>query len=189
MPESTTVVPIPKLYDRAENVYHCFGACCSPACCKAYVIENTSFDRGQQLNVLTRMLREVYGVTSVVKESPPRAALKRFGGFLEANSDAPSVVCKIVCPPFVSYSMIVDEHAAASVPEQHEKETSIPLPVEDADNLEEPPPPGLFTDFVEANIGKIEKDEPAASKRKRTAPAETTPLQVKGPMAKFRKET
>lgn len=189
MPESTTVVPIPKLYDRAENVYHCFGACCSPACCKAYVIENTSFDRGQQLNVLTRMLREVYGVTSVVKESPPRAALKRFGGFLEANSDAPSVVCKIVCPPFVSYSMIVDEHAAASVPEQHEKEASIPLPVEDADNLEEPPPPGLFTDFVEANIGKIEKDEPAASKRKRTAPAETTPLQVKGPMAKFRKET
>ena len=111
------------------------------------MIENTSFDRGQQLNVLTRMLREVYGLTGIVKESPPRAALKRFGGFLEANNDASSVVCKIVCPPFVSYSMIVDEHAPVSIPERHEHEMSTPLPVEDADNLEEPQPPGQESDW------------------------------------------
>ena len=91
--ESTkTCVPLPRVFDTHENVYHTYGATCSPSCAKAYIIEHTSFDRGQHLNVLAHMLRNVYGVKGRVVETPPRPALRRFGGAFD-----PKKIAKVEC--------------------------------------------------------------------------------------------
>ena len=41
------IVPLPRLYDPAERLFHVYGATCSPGCAKAYILEHTTFDRGQ----------------------------------------------------------------------------------------------------------------------------------------------
>ena len=85
IPEENSVVPLPRVYDSSEGVFHTYGRTCSPGCAKAYILEHTSFDRGQHLNVLVKMLREVYGFTDPVVETPPRAGLKRFGGVFDTK--------------------------------------------------------------------------------------------------------
>ena len=74
--DPSTVVPLPRLYDAAAQVYHVYGRTCPPGCAKAYVLEHTTFDRGQHLNTLVRMLREVFGVEgpSPRRRRAPRCA-------------------------------------------------------------------------------------------------------------------
>lgn len=107
----TPGIRLPRLYDSFERVYHVYGWFCSPACAKAYIIEHTTFDRGQQMNVFSQMLQEVYGISnSSVTEAPPRMALKMFGGPFDIETfRKQSNVCTLVSPPFVSYCMLIEE--------------------------------------------------------------------------------
>lgn len=185
--DERTVIPLPTVYDSNHHVYHVRGRTCSPGCAKAYVLEHTTFDRGQHLNVLTRMLREVYGVDGPIVETPPRPALRRFGGMFDPRQQ-PRASCRIVEPPFVSYCMIVEEHS--------EQPTSSPAdvlgrpppaPVEEEGGLDEPPPPALFDDFLrsrgDAPDPAPSADETRARRKRPIAPPVTT--NPSGPMAKF----
>lgn len=163
-----TAVPLPRLYDTDERVYHVYGISCSPSCAKAYVLEHTTFDRGQHLNVLVKMLREVYGVTSPVLPTPPRPALRRFGGPFDPRSQ-PRAACCLVQPPFVSYCMLVEERAA--------EELLPSAPPEEVDAFDEPQPPALFADFLREREAA---DAPAAA-----APSAKRRRDGEGPLARF----
>lgn len=104
---------LPRLYDPSEQVYHVYGWFCSPACTKGYILEHAPFDRGYQMNIFVRMLRQIYNITEPVIEAPPRIALKHFGGPFDIETFRnQSNVCSIVTPPFVSYCMLVEERNA-----------------------------------------------------------------------------
>lgn len=188
--DESRVVPLPRIYDPSERVYHVYGRTCSPACAKAYVIEHTTFDRGQHMNTLTKMLREVYGITEGVTEAPPRPAMKRFGGTFDPGT-LQRATCRILQPPFVSYCMIVEERVgdnASQQPQQHIP-SATEMEVEDADGLDEPPPPALFDSFLRK---KDEERREAPSGHKRPAEragvsaSETAKrTRAAGPMSKF----
>ena len=152
-------MPIPRAYDSHERTFHVFGAVCSPACAKAYIIEHTSFDRGQRLNVLARMLSQAYGITDHVVATPPRAALQRFGGPIRATGQTRNMT--LVSPPFISYCMIAEEHREDRIQED--------VTMEESSAIEEPHPPGMYGDFVakcqEKEVEKMEADVRVSSKR------------------------
>lgn len=150
------VIPIPRLF--ADGVYHVFGRTCCPGCTKAYILEHSTFNRGHQLNVLIKMLWEVYGIQGPVWETPPRPALRRFGGVFDTRK-ATRVACKVVEPPFVSYCMIAEEHA--------KREEVMPCLREEEEALREPQEPGLFKGFLEDNVSRLQKKSPV---RKRKGP-------------------
>jgi hypothetical protein len=103
-------MPIPRIFDPIENVYHVYGHFCSPSCCKGYILEHTTFDRGQHMNVFVKMLRQVYGIHHAVVEAPPRISLKKFGGMFDiAEFRKMHNICTVCQPPFVSYCMVVEE--------------------------------------------------------------------------------
>lgn len=109
-PFETQGFRLPRSYDASERVYHVYGWFCSANCCKAYILEHATFDRGYQMNVFVRMLREVYGIDSGIVESPPRISLKMFGGPFDIETFRKQTnVCFIVTPPFVSYCMLIEE--------------------------------------------------------------------------------
>ena len=103
---------LPRAYDPNERLYHVYGWFCSANCSKAYILEHSNFDRGYQMNVFVRMLREVYGIESGIVESPPRIALKMFGGPFDIETFRQQKnVCFVVTPPFVSYCMLIEERS------------------------------------------------------------------------------
>lgn len=106
---------LPRFFDPYERSFHVYGWFCSPNCAKAYILEHTTFDRGYQMNIFVRMLREIYGITSSIVESPPRIALAKFGGpFSPEEFRSNCNTCLTVCPPFVSYSMLIEERPPIS---------------------------------------------------------------------------
>lgn len=101
---------LPRSYDPSEKTYHVYGWFCSANCGKAYILEHATFDRGYQMNIFVRMLREVYNIDSGIIEAPPRIALKMFGGPFDIETFRNQKnVCQIVNPPFVSYCMLIEE--------------------------------------------------------------------------------
>lgn len=104
----------PRVYDPVEKVYHVYGWFCSANCAKAYVLEHSTFDRGYQMSVFSRMLRDVYHISDAVVESPPRISLRMFGGPLDIEEfRTHKHTFSVVSPPFVSYCMLVEERGAA----------------------------------------------------------------------------
>jgi hypothetical protein len=152
-------IPLPRTYDAHEGVYHVYGAMCSPECAKAYIVEHTTFDKGHHIGVLTRMLREVYGVTRDVREAPPRACLRRFGGLM--RPEGTQATCRLVTPPFVSYCMIAAESADAGqpVPDTSVVEKNMKV-------FEAPKEEAMFTAYVAQRAPPVEP-----TKRKRKEPA------------------
>ena len=155
-------IALPRLYDADEGVYHVYGCACSPGCAKAYVLEHTTFDRGQHLNVLVRMLREVYGVTDPVRAAPPRPALLRWGGPFDPRKQT-KAECRLVEPPFVSYCMLAEERVPAEeLAEEEDKDKE----------------PALYESFVRDRVpappATPVPKEPAKRKR-----------DVEGPLSKF----
>lgn len=184
------IVPLPRIYDTTERLYHVYGATCSPGCAKAYILEHTTFDRGQHLNVLVKMLREVYGVTDPILETPPRPALQKFGGVFDPSNTRRPVECRVVEPPFVSYSMLVEENNRGNVlttlPDRPDGQSGhmglVGVDVEEADTFEEPQPAAVFDSFLAARVASTASgDVPIkpTSRKRPEAPRAT------GPMAKF----
>lgn len=186
-PISGSGVVIPRMYDTTERVYYVMGLTCSPQCAKAYIIEHTSFERGQHLNVLSKMLREVYDFTGPLVAAPPKPSLKRFGGPFD-TTHVSKVDCTLLHPPFVSYCMLVEERYAVDGDSPMEPSSDLlsgDLPVDEAEALDEPPPPSLFAQLVEN--GQLEH-RPAASKRARDESGEagsSSSVRPTGPLSKF----
>lgn len=181
------LIPLPRMYDTSENIYHVYGATCSPCCAKAYVLEHTSFDRGQHLNVLVKMLRELYSVTDPIVTAPPRAAMQRFGGQFDATL-LPKADCTLVQPPFVSYCMLVEEKMTGA-------NTVNPLPpapqsveamnVEEADTLEEPHPPGMYDEYLRRQEERTSDHEQSATSKQKRKRDSGSSSGVSGPLSKF----
>ena len=103
-------IRLPRIFDPSENLYHVYGWYCSANCAKAYILEHSTFDRGYQMNIFVRMLRDIYGIQGSVNEAPPRLSLKMFGGPFDIDAfRKQTTVCSLVTPPFVSYCMLIEE--------------------------------------------------------------------------------
>ena len=189
---------LPRLYDPNEQVYHVYGWFCGPACTKGYILEHSPFDRGYQMNIFVRMLREVYNITEPVVEAPPRIALKQFGGPFDIETFRQQQnICCTVTPPFVSYCMLVEERqpiesmgettmantARCTVkglrkPEKNQGCNSI------EDEIGMPQAQGLYTDFFNnentLNQEEVDEQQPVAKKRQKL-----TKEKVKGGLARF----
>lgn len=180
-----TVVPLPRVYDSAEGVFHTYGRTCSPGCAKAYILEHTSFDRGQHLNVLIKMLREVYDFTDNIVETPPRPGLKKFGGVFDTKRKNKRVRCRLLQPPFVSYCMLVEEQM--NVDTKKKLLNIVPMETDD-DMLDEPHPEGIYERFVKQKEDEKKKrkvgttEEGSSSSSNGPLPARKV---AKGPMSKF----
>ena len=111
---------LPRIFDPADAVYHVYGWFCSANCAKAYILEHSTFDRGYQMNIFVRMLRDVYGISLAVNEAPPRLSLTLFGGPFDIETFREQTnVCLTLTPPFISYCMLIEERQPiASVGEQ-----------------------------------------------------------------------
>jgi hypothetical protein len=186
-------IPIPRLYDNCEGVYYVYGATCSVECAKAYVMEHSSFDRGQQLHCLSTMMHEVYGIKGDIVEAPPRACLVRFGGIFltplqerkrkgeEVATSSNANRCVLVEPPFVSYTMLAEERDAGPTPAftcpDSDQEEMITDGMElcggggvtgvfpaTEELVEETHPPSLFDAFLE-NQGCTVEPPPAIPKK------------------------
>lgn len=172
-----TAIPLPRVYDSSENIFHVYGITCSPGCAKAYILEHATFDRGQHINLLIKMLREVYDVNYAVIETPPRACMRRFGGYFDPGQ-LPRVECKLVQPPFVSYTMLAEERIGVDTP-------AITTTLEEADTFDEPPPPAMFDEFLADRAPVLARDQP---KKRKTATTSSERGKPCGPMAKFVKD-
>lgn len=194
------LIPLPKVYDHNERLFHVYGATCSPGCAKAYILEHTTFDRGQHLNVLAKMLRDVYNVSDPVIATPPRASLRRFGGVFDPRRQT-KAECRVVEPPFVSYCMLVDErmhhHSHATVEHGVGRRETGPGGdvemggvVEDADTFDEPQSPALFDEYLEQQQQHTDDPGPrrAPVKRKRGGGGDDRDVETdapKGPLSRF----
>lgn len=167
---------LPRSYDPSERVYHVYGWFCSANCCKAYILEHATFDRGYQMNVFVRMLREVYGIDSGIIEAPPRIALKMFGGPFDIEAfRTQKNVCFNVHPPFVSYCMLIEERQ----PIENIGETSTSNTRGTVKGMRRPDPgtvsvteddfgspeeDGLYSKFLSTKDGDVEEDDIPAKK-------------------------
>lgn len=163
-PITGTPIPLPRTYDPSEKTYHVYGATCGPPCALAYVIEHTSFDRGQHINVLMKMLREVFHVSEPITAAPPRAALKRFGGIFDTTTRSKKTELSLIQPPFVSYCMIAEERA-----------TDDDVTLEESDSINAPPPPSMYAEYLQSA-------EATATPKRAAEPSR------QGPMSKFVKK-
>lgn len=151
---------IPRLYDPVEKVYHVYGNFCSANCGKAYILENSTYDRGQHLNVFVRMLRDVYGIKNKVIEAPPRISLDKFGGpFNIKTFRTMENICSICRPPFVSYCMVVQERSASKAADKHElfKGTNLMHENKDEDISDIPSVP-MYEEFLSTKKNKSEEN-------------------------------
>jgi hypothetical protein len=147
-------IPAPRLYDPVEQIYHVYGIFCSANCTKAYILENSTFDRGQHLNVFVKMLREVYGIKERVVEAPPRIALERFGGPFKIDTfRTMKNICSTCKPPFVSYCMVVEERMMSIATDKHEL-FELQRPDEIMEDISEPPNEAMYQSFLDSKTNK-----------------------------------
>ena len=170
-------MPIPRVYDPTEQAYHVYGRTCSPGCAKAYVIEHTTFDKGQHLNVLVHMLREVFGIDGPVAAAPPRQALRRFGGVFDPRAQR-KAECRLVTPP-ASRTACSSRSAVARrrCPRRRCRQQRPSPELEEADTFDEPTPPAMFADFV-ATRGAADGSSSGHTNRTRTCTIKQTPSGV-----------
>lgn len=173
-------VPLPRVYDTAERAYYVYGVTCSPSCAKAYVLEHTTFDRGQHLDLLVKMLAEVFHVTDPVIETPPRASLRRFGGPFDPRT-IPTAECRLVQPPFISYCMIAEERTPVRE-EMTDADAGAAPVVEESDTFNTQTHESMFAPFVKEMQASVAPTEPLVSTRaERKRPQKA----VVGPMTRF----
>lgn len=184
---------LPRSYDATEKMYHVYGWFCSANCCKAYILEHSTFDRGYQMNVFVRMLREIYDIHEAIVESPPRISLKMFGGPFDIETfRTQKNVCFVVHPPFISYSMLIEERLP--IENIGEKSNTIQKgtvrglrrPVVDSvcfqDDISIPSAStALYSEFLKQDAKEVEGVEEPPAKKSKVVTAPT----VKKGLAKF----
>lgn len=182
----TPGVRLPRLFDPNKQTYHVYGWYCSPGCAKAYILEHATFDRGYQMNIFVRMLREVYRIDDTVNEAPPRVALRMFGGPFDIESFREQTnICQLVNPPFVSHCMLVEERLpVADVGEQTQPRGSVRglrRPATDPpaanDDLGSPALEGMYANYLREHAF----DDAPPAKRAKKAP----PVSGGGGLARF----
>lgn len=106
------VVPIPQHFDAKDRCFVVYGCFCSFSCARAHLLERVGFDVQNQLILLERMGKEVYGLDHLPDAAPPRLSLEQFGGpYSLARFRALHQTCEsaLVTPPFVSTYMVMEE--------------------------------------------------------------------------------
>lgn len=117
-------IPIPK-YKKADNdsitLYTVYGVFCSCNCAVAYILERNSYDQQQLLLQFKSMATHVFGFLTAdvfaLEPAPPRIFLHMFGGHLTIDQfRAASLVARntLLLPPFISYSMVLEENSRMS---------------------------------------------------------------------------
>lgn len=138
---------IPKTFNAAENMFYVYGHFDCLACCKAYIMAESGFDRGHQVNTFMQMAREVYACSEDIVEAPPRVSLRKFGGPFDMDEFRQKpTVARVVSPPFVSYCMLAEECAT------HNDEYMRIGEVDD-DVFAEPAPVSLYDEFCAQDKG------------------------------------
>ena len=162
---------LPRIFDPSENLYHVYGWYCSANCAKAYILEHSTFDRGYQMNIFVRMLRDVYGIEGSINEAPPRLSLNMFGGPFDIKAfREQTMICTMVVPPFVSYCMLIEERQpSTTMGEQTESRQRgtvrglrrptnvVPRTTADANELCAPENEGMYTKFLAEHAASHEE--------------------------------
>lgn len=201
---------LPRIYDPTSATYHVYGWYCSANCAKAYILEHSNFDRGYQMNVFVRMLRDVHNITESINEAPPRLSLSMFGGPFDIETfRTQKNICVTLNPPFVSYCMIIEERPPISnigeATQVAQKGTvrglrrpaERPAPQE-TEEISGPRADGMYAEFLQqklqathvAAVGSAQASGPCAgatavAKRSRSKPEVGT---ANGGLAKFAKK-
>lgn len=167
---------LPRLFDPSDSTFHVYGWFCSANCAKAYILEHSTFDRGYQMNIFVRMLRDVYGISETVNESPPRLSLSMFGGPFDIETfRTQKNVCFTVTPPFVAYCMLIEERQPVStIGEQtlqmqrgsvrglRRPTCSEHSPLMDQDDdLRSPPTAGMYDEYLKKHTPPPDSAPPA----------------------------
>jgi hypothetical protein len=113
-------IPKSKLMHHATNVYYVYGVFCSCNCAVKYILERTTYDQQQILLAFKEMVSKVFHLQGVntnvfaLEPAPPRIFLRVFGGHLgieEFRNTSLTARTTLITPPFVSYSMVLEESA------------------------------------------------------------------------------
>lgn len=167
----TPPVPIARTYDTKERSFIVFGNFCSLRCAKGYLVDNPTFESSQQLNMFSKMAREVYGQTDV-PIAPPRIALQMFGGpySIEAFRDKP-ISAMLLSPPFITSYMVVEERQNISNASSYALNATgtvkgLRRPAKPVPMIHAPPPPANESPYEIYSQGKneaVKKAAPATS--------------------------
>lgn len=117
-------IPIPK-YKKADNdsitLYTVYGVFCSCNCAVAYILERNTYDQQRLLLQFKSMATHVFGFLTTdvfaLEPAPPRIFLRLFGGHLSVEEfRRSSLVARntLLLPPFISYSMVLEENSRMS---------------------------------------------------------------------------
>jgi hypothetical protein len=108
-PFDTPPVWIPQHMDNTGTYHVMPTPFCSLGCAKAHLVELNPFNCSQQLFLLNRVAREVYGHTSTeIVAAPPRQCLRAFGGMLDvAEFRGQTCPHELTLPPFVPIQVYV----------------------------------------------------------------------------------
>lgn len=118
-------IPIPKSKRLGENdalsTYTVYGIFCSCNCAVTYILERNTYDQQLLLMRFKEMMIRVFGMLSTdvfaLEPAPPRIFLTMFGGHLTIEEfRAKSLVARttLLTPPFISYTMILEENTRAA---------------------------------------------------------------------------
>ena len=97
---------------KRDGVYTLQGVYCSFACMKAANSARPSHERALSGQLIHEMLREVYGVLTVVNKAPPKQMLAKFGGSMSIEEFRQSSAVKsinLVTPPLMAVRTFYEE--------------------------------------------------------------------------------
>lgn len=121
-PFDSTPIPIPKLKSKQMNthVFVVYGVFCSANCAVAYILEKNTYDQQLVLLQFKTMMVDVFGLDAdsvfALEPAAPRIFLTMFGGHLSIarfREQSLTVRATLLQPPFISYSMVLEENARA----------------------------------------------------------------------------
>lgn len=126
-PFSTMPIPIPKYAKQNVSTgaptYTVYGVFCSCNCAVAYILERGTYDQQQQLLLFKQMAITVFGIDTesifAMEPAPPRIFLQLFGGHLSIDAFRKQSLiarCTLLTPPFISYSMVLEDNARTQGP-------------------------------------------------------------------------
>lgn len=118
----------------SSPTYVVYGVFCSCNCAVAYILERGTYDQQQQLLRFKQMAITVFGIDAdsvfAMEPAPPRIFLTMFGGHLsieEFRSQSLLARSTLLTPPFISYSMVLEENARGQQV-QHNGAMTVPPP-------------------------------------------------------------